>query len=351
MNQIFGQERQTKQNNNFNNGYPNNQQLNNNYYYNNNNNYNNNYYTNYDYEEQNPKKRKIYNKDISKILVFFCILNIIYGLTLIGSGVWGIQLNKPKLADTPIVTLDKVGSRVTIRIETEFPIKYASYRWNGGAETEIPTTGSTIVTTAIKVIEGNNILNITVTDTYDNIYHYKRQYIRNSQDNVDPVISVTSDGANITITATDDQKIAYISYRWGEEEETFIRATEGIEGADEKVLTTTITARRGANILTINAQDAEENMAKPVTYNVQAAECPTVELSYENGNLIIYTKDDIGLKTLTIVLDGTTYSQELDGNPLEYKAAIPLESGTHEISITVTNINGYETPQSGTFTI
>ena len=33
MNQIFGQEKQTKQTNNFNNGYPNNQQINNNYYY------------------------------------------------------------------------------------------------------------------------------------------------------------------------------------------------------------------------------------------------------------------------------------------------------------------------------
>ena len=32
MNQIFGQEKQTKQTNNFNNGYPNNQQINNNYY-------------------------------------------------------------------------------------------------------------------------------------------------------------------------------------------------------------------------------------------------------------------------------------------------------------------------------
>ena len=346
MNQIFGQDRQTKQTPNYNNGYPNNQQLNNNYYYGNNNNY-----TNYDYEEQSPKKRKIYNKDIAKILTFFCIFNIIYGLALIGSGVWGIQLNKPKPADIPQVTLDKVGSRVTIHISTEYPVQYASYRWNGGAETEIPTNGLTEVTTAIKVIEGNNILNITVTDIYENVYHYKRQYIRNSQDNVDPVINVTSDGANITITATDDQKIAYISYKWGDEEETIIRANGNIEETDGKILTTTITARRGANILTINAQDAEENMAKTVTYNVQAAECPTVELSYENGNLIIYTKDDVGLKTLTIVLDGSTYSQELDGNPLEYKAAIPLQSGRHEISITVTNINGYETPQSGTFEI
>lgn len=348
MNQIFGQERQTKQNNNYNNGYPNNQQIKSNYYYGNN--YSNNY-SNYDYEEQSPKKRKIYNKDITKILMFFCILNIIYGLTLIGSGVWGIQLNKPKLADTPEVTLDKVGSRVTINISTTYPVKYASYRWNGGAETEIPTVGLTEVTTAIKVIEGNNILNITVTDTYDNVYHYKRQYIRNSQDNVDPVISVQTEGSDIIITATDDQKIAYISYRWGEEEETIIRANDALDDTDGKVLTTTVPVRRGANTLTINAQDAEENMAKTVTYDIRASNKPTLELTYEDGNLVIYTKDDIGLKTLTIVLDGNTYSQDLSDNPLEFKAAIPLGAGRHEISITVTNINGYETSKSGTFDI
>ena len=344
MNQIFGQDKQTKQNY-LNNGYPNNQQLNNNYYYGNN-------YRSIDYEEENNKRRKIYNNNLSKIILFFCIFNIIYGLALIGSGVWGIQLNKPKEADIPYVTLDKVGSRVTIHISTEFPIQYASYTWNSGAETEIPTTGLTEVTTIIKVIEGNNILHINVKDKYDNVYHYQRQYIRNSQDNVDPVITVSTEGADITITATDDQKIAYISYRWGEEEETIIRANEELGNTDGKVLTTTIPARRGANTLVINAQDAEENMAKTYTYEIRAAEKPKLELAYENGFLIIHAKDDIGLNTLKIVLDGeTVYSQEIENTPPEFDAQLPLSSGTHEISISITNLNGYETAQSGTFQI
>ena len=348
MNQIFGQERQTKQNNNFNNGYPNNQQLKNNYYYANN---NANNYSNYDYEEQSPKKRKIYNKDITKILMFFCILNIIYGLTLIGSGVWGIQLNKPKEEDKPKVTLEKVGSRVTIQISTVFPIQYASYRWNSGAETEIPTTGLTEVSTAVKVIEGNNILNIKVTDKYGNDFHYKQQYIRNTQDDVDPVISVTSDGANITITATDDKKIEYVSYKWGEEDETIIRADENLEHSDGKTITVTITARRGSNLLVINAQDADENMAKTVTYNIQAADSPTIELSYENGALQIHMKDDVGLKTLTVVLDGQEYTSEIENNPLEFTASVPVSNGQHDINITVTNINGYESNKNGSFNI
>ena len=347
MNQIFGQEKQTKQTNNFNNGYPNNQQINNNYYYGNN--YSNN--TPVFEEEPSPKKRKIYNSDIRKILTFFCIFTIMFGMSLIGSGVWGIQLNKPKVEDKPQVSLEKVGSRVTIHISTEFPIQYASYRWNSGAETEIPTTGLTEVSASVKVIEGNNILNINVTDKYGNVFHYKQQYIRNTQDDVDPVISVTSDGANITITATDDKKIAYLSYKWGDEEETIIRADENLDTTDGKTITVTITARRGSNLLIINAQDADENMAKPVTYKIQAADAPTIELAYENGALQIHMKDDVGLKTLKVVLDGQEYTTEIENNPLEYTASLPLSSGVHDINITVTNINGYDTNQSGSFKI
>ena len=255
----------------------------------------------YDYEKRNVKKRKIYNADLSKVVKSFCIFIILFGLALIGSGVYGIESNKPKPTDGIVVTMDQLGSRVTITITSQYPIQSASYRWDSSEETAIETTGKLIVTAKVKIIQGNHILRINVTDKFGNVTHYQQQYLRNADDSEEPTIQVDNVSDKIQIVATDNSRIAFLTYRWNDEEDTRIEA----DNETSKVITTTIAARKGENILTVNAQDAEGNMADTYTRTIFAAEEPKISLSTDGSNLIIKVTDEEGIKKFTVILDGT----------------------------------------------
>lgn len=347
MNQIFGEEQKKNKyfqdprnfqnkHGSLNNIYQNNQL--NNYYYANNNNY-----TNYDYEKREPKKRKIYNSNLRSIIISFCVFLILFGSSLIGSGVVGVVNNRPKKEDVPIVKMDKMGNRVTVTISTEKPIQSANYSWGSSTPISIDTNGTINVKTTIKIIEGNNILRINVTDYYGNVTHYQSQFVRTSEDSVEPIITVSSDGEKINIVATDDQKMAFLTYKWGNEEEIRVEADE----SNPKSISAQVAVRAGENTLVINAEDAEGNRAEPKTYDVKAAHNPTFTLSYEDSKLIVSAKDDIGLKTIIVVVDGNTSQKDVENNKTEDTLSIPVSSGQHNVEITITNVNGFDTKQEG----
>ena len=301
----------------------------------------------YDYEKRNVKRRKIYNADLSKVIKSFCVFIILFGLALIGSGVYGIESNKPKLTDEIVVSMDQLGSRVTITITSQYPIQSASYRWDSSEETPIETTGKLIVTAKVKIIQGNHILRINVTDKYGNVTHYQQQYLRNADDSEEPTITVDNVSDKIQIVATDNSKIAFLTYRWNDEEETRIEP----DNENSKVITVTIAARRGENKLTVNAQDAEGNIADTYTRTIFAAEEPKISLSTDGNNLIIKATDEEGIKKISVTLDGVLneYTDEVL-NKTEATVTIPLTHGQHVVDITVENTKNVKAHQAGGFT-
>ena len=192
--------------------------------------------------------------------------------------------------------------------------------------------------TKIDIPNGNNILNIIVIDEDGNKSYFKKQYIYVSNDTGKPEINIETVDGKLKITATDDTKMAYISYRWNDNAETKIDAE-----TDEKEISEEIEVESGTNKLTVVAVDAEGNQAERVE-NIIGDLKPDVTLSVQNNVLNINAKDDEGISKILVDIDGnTTDSGDKPINQKEVNATVNIEKGNHTIQVVVTNVNGLET--------
>ena len=289
--------------------------------------------------KQKEKNKNIYkNKaDIVKVGKFFSIALIIFGVILISKSVYALTNDSPKKHDTIQVSTEKMGREVTISIASNLPIREFSYKWNTGEATTITGDGTVNMEKTIDIPNGNNILNIEVIDNYGNSTSYMKQYIYESKDAGKPTIELSKSGGKLIIKATDDTKMGYLTYAWNNDEATRIDAEKG-----EKELSAEVEVPKGENKLSIVAVDAEQNR-QTRNETIVGATKPTFTISTDGSNIIISAKDEIGIDSIIVNVDGKEMST---GNALknqkEVEAKIPSASGTHNISVTVKNTSGLE---------
>ncbi len=273
--------------------------------------------------------------DIKKVIKVFCAMIIVFGLIFIGKSTYAIISNAPKQTDNPQVSVERVGSKVNFTVATEKPIKELSYKWNDGESTTVEGDGTVSMTQTILIPIGNNILKITVIDYYGNKTYYQNQYIKESSDETEPTIDLSVSGTKLKITAKDETEISYLTYKWNDGTETRIDAKKG-----DKQIEQEIDVMKGQNKLIITAVDKQENRAIR-TETIIGANKPTFTINTEDSYLVIYAKDDYGISKITVNVDGNvTDSGETSLNQKEINAKVKLESGDHQIKVTVTNVNG-----------
>lgn len=295
-----------------------------------------------DIQKSNSRKFEInrnnYAKaDIVKVGKIFSIMLIIFGIILISKSVYAITNNISKKHDTIQVSTEKMGREVTISIASNLPIKEFSYKWNTGEPTTISGDGTVNMKETLEIPNGNNILNIEVIDNYGNSTTYMKQYIYESKDSGKPTIELSKSGSKLIAKATDDTKMAYLTYAWNNDEATRIEVSD-----DKKTITAEIEVPKGENKLTIVAVDAEQNRATR-DETILGATKPTFTISTDGANIIINAKDEIGIDTITVNIDGKEMSSGDNlKNQKEVVAKIPSTSGTHNISVTVKNVSGLE---------
>ena len=116
-----------------------------------------------------PKYREYNDKaSINSILRVFAIFIMLFGVALIGNSVYGMINSAPEQRDNISVSAENIGSKATIQITGERPIKQLVYKWGQGQETVIPGNGTVQLSLTLEIPKGNNILNMTVTDYYGN---------------------------------------------------------------------------------------------------------------------------------------------------------------------------------------
>ena len=302
-------------------------------------------------KEESINKNKGYKSSNNKIAVasavrLFAILILIFGIILIGDSVYGIVSSAPKEKDNPSVSTESIGAEAIIRIVTQKPLKQMTYRWGDGEETVVEGNGTVELEVTIDIPTGNNILNIKVTDYYGNETEYQKQYINQRTDNTKPTIEISSVGSKLNIRATDNTEMSYIAYKWNEEEETRVDIDENAQ--DKKILETRIEVKKGQNTLTIIAVDKDGNR-ETRTETIKGANKPTFEITSEGNNLLINAKDEEGISKISITVDGvTTDTGNTPINQKEVTARQELTSGSHTITVIVTNMSGLTEEQSFT---
>ena len=295
-----------------------------------------------------PKYREYNDKaSINSILRVFAIFIMLFGIALIGNSVYGIINSMPEQRDNISVSAENIGSKATIKITGEKPIKQLVYKWGQGQETVVPGNGTIQLSLTLEIPKGNNILNMTVTDYYGNTQDFQKQYINEKNG---PTIEIPSTTGNmLNIVVKDDKEVSYRTYRWNNEAET--RIDMDPTQADKTTLQTSIPAIKGENTLTIVAVDNDGNR-ETKTETIKGANGPTFTVTTEGNNIVINAKDEEGIGKISITVDGvTTDTGDTPINEKEIIAQQEITPGTHTITITVTNLSGLSEEQSFTATL
>ncbi len=282
------------------------------------------------------KSRVSNSSDITAVVRFFAIIIMVFGLALSGSSAFGmvqnIQENKNK--SIPVVSAQRNGNSVKITVKNDIGIKTIKYSWNDSTETVVQGRNKNQVETTINIIPGNNKLNMTVIDSNNGTTTYVKNYVQEEKDTTEPVITVQNEDPRIKITVTDDTALDYIIYKYGDNEEVKVEASEDdptkIEVYIDNVLETQVT-------LKIEAVDKAQNFATK-EQQVKGATKPKIEVvsdPTDQSYLIIRASDNEGLRMVVFYINEDEYKTDpntsLNMKNFEYRQKVPKGETTIKV--------------------
>lgn len=276
---------------------------------------------------------------IKSIVKFFAIVIIAFGIILIGKGSYAIYKNiEINSGDNiPVVYMNRVNNTVVIKAEDNIEISKLIYSWNKGEET-ILLPNSKKVEEVVLLPNENSVLNVTIVDTKGKETKFMQEWNIEGTDIRKPEIEITTDEdiRKITIIARDETEINYLIYKWNEEEEIKINATEN----DKLKIQETIDMILGENKLTVKAVDKNGN-TETLEKTIIISSKPVIAIKQSNGKLAVTINDEVGIKKVTLNINGQTYGGNYSGKK-QLKLNVPLKKGNNTISITAINESNLE---------
>ena len=233
---------------------------------------------------------------LKKVIKFFSVFIIFFGIILATEGAFGYYQNKNKkviIGETPNISIKRNNDITILNITSKIGVHKIIYSWNDGIETTMEKSGEKELEVEIPTTLGTNDLNIKIVDsngntiTYDSVkiaYDGAQDTNENweeavKNDKTKPILTVESVKGRIVITAKDDVKMSYVTYSWNGEEENKVTGLSD----DEKSLTTEIDSRsvkKGTNKLVVKAYDKAGNVE-------------TVEKEVQGGHEIVLRCDSV----------------------------------------------------------
>lgn len=290
---------------------------------------------------KNNKNSKGYGKgnkiDIKAIVIFFCIILILFGIFIIANGAYSIyeksveKSGQEKIAEVenPEIQVEMMtDSKIKIIISHTKEIKIVEYNWNGEDTKQIKGDGKTnIEIEEIEIPAGTNTLNIKVTDVNGEVSTRSKEYTSPER----PTIKLSQEENAIKVEIESSLVIDYVTYYWDDQEpKTYnINAT--------KTSSTLEVKEEGEHILNISAVDKEGNKATK-KIKVTGAIPPEVQVSTDKENFIVKASDQGKITKVIINMNGEEKEEEVSDK--EYQNIIKLKDGENRIIVTVYNEKG-----------
>lgn len=293
--------------------------------------------------EKTKKKSANTNIEINKIVIFFAIILIIFSISCVGMGAYAIIQNNDIIGyKKPEVDMQRQDDKLAIFVSSTKPIDKIVYTWNDdGNEELINTNGNTSIEKLIDLPVGNNTIKLTIYDINGKKTTYEKNYEIESKA---PQLSIEAVNGKLKLTAKDNEKMSYITYRWDDDEEIKIDVTEETLAQIEQE----IEIPRGQHTLTVIAVNSR-NLSSTKTQEVKGVTKPIVSVVQDADDLkyvILSVSDEEAIKNVLIDLNGQKYQIDLSEykeKAIQYK--LELGQGENVIKITATNFDGAE----GTF--
>lgn len=285
------------------------------------------------------KEKKNSTIEINKIILFFTISIIVFGVIMIGEGAYGAYKNNEMRQvienASPVASLDREGQQLKIYASHIRAIDKIEYNWNNDEDTAniIEGNGRTVITQRIDLPAGTNTFNIKLTDINGKTSEYSKEfYMENGRDITKPKIELSVVGNYVKVTATDEKALSYITYRWNDEEETKIEPNQ----TENAKIETNIEIKRGQNTLTIIAVDSSNNtITREEIFEGRVK--PTIQVYIENGQLVVIARHETGVKQISLTINGQTNNIQGQEQP-EMTYSQPLAEGYNRVSVIVYSV-------------
>ena len=300
-------------------------------------------------EQPKNKEKKVKNKreksgeiDIKSIIRFFAIIIMIFGICLSGNGAYALfqDIQQRNSASEPVVTTERKGNLINLIITNDVGIKSVKYWWNDSTETVVEGKNKNKVETTINIIPGNNKLTISVVDINNNTKQYVKNYIQEEQDTTEPVISISNEDPNIKITVTDDTALDYIVYKYGDNPEVKVYATDDNPNKIEAYIDD---VEEAEVVLSVEAVDKAQNIASQ-DQKVKGTTKPKIEVTPDSSDpsyLIIKATDNDGLRMVVFYINEQEYKTNpnvaLNTKEFEYRIQVPI--GETKLRVIVYNLS------------
>ncbi len=298
--------------------------------------------------EVDKKKKKKKNRntttsiEIAKIVRFFAVFIIIFGLCLIGHSSYALYRdtkasNTENLAS---ISITRINDTLNVDVQSVYNIENFKYSWENSEQRSIPENSKSFQEEIILPSE-NSILTIILEDETGRAVTYTKDIIMDGIDIAKPTISIDQQATSIRIKAEDETEIDYMTYKIDNGEEIRIDKNNPADKTIEYAITQAEIGR-GTHTITVTAVDSSGNTATDESEVVISTERPEIKNLYvnqETGELMIEAADADGIQSIEVNLNGAVYKMD-DVNRTEATFTLDLVEGTNTFSIKVENVNG-----------
>ncbi len=306
------------------------------------------------------------NINSDKVVRILAIFLIIFAICIIGIAIYSrVSHNKKAKPEVPEVSqtdakittqIDEEGGYISIKVSHDKVIKSITYSWNGSKAMEVQIDpNKSEWNFELKLPSNENSLLISVEDEEGHISTYNEKISSDlGEDIIAPTINIekgTVDGKEmVIITAKDNEKIAFVTYRWNDEDEVKVEWDEN--QPDEKTIVINLEPPEGRNDLMVVAYDAsEEQNSASAPQVVDGTNQPIIEYKKdENEDIVnVVVKDEYGLKELVVTINGQeegNFDKEtIESTGDSKNVNLPIElsrysADTINIVVRATNIKG-----------
>lgn len=294
-----------------------------------------------------------YNKiDTKKIIKIFAIAILIVVAIICAVKGYEIYQNKKgniSSVEPEIVITGGDTKEATIKVNWEDGIQYLVYTWNDENENRVNLNGSTSFERIVEMPEKSiNTLKVEVVST-KGVSKSKTEVFENSIDNTKPKLdSITIIDKKLNIEASDDSGIKYLAYKWENEEEIIINATE----EDSKKIKVEIDIQRGTyklQIRVVDIYDNEEKLSKLIT----GVNAPEITVIKYGDKVNVSVTHDRGFKKIEFVINDALYVYDdeyskYDKNKTTIELEFPLKEGENLVQVTAYSLEKIAEEQGDT---
>lgn len=290
-------------------------------------------------------KKNNSSQDTKKIVLFFAITIIIFGIILLGQGAYAIysksknkEENTTSNAETNIQLQQLDNGEIQVNVESKVGISELIYSWNNNSAETISENGKTTIQETIEAKPGENDLIVKTIDLNGKQITKHEKFTSNVSG---PNIELSVVGDSIKISVKSESNISYVTYKWNSEEEKRI---DMVTYEDKTKLEKEIQIPKGSNTLKVTAVDVDNNSSEK-SQDIKGVTKPKSAPVIQGKYIYFEVTADEDIKQVEFTFNNAPYiikeeTIKVSGQTRKVTYRLKLQKGMNYLVIKTTTVSG-----------